>query len=96
MSHPIQGKLKDKLLVDLIEADVDMGFGLVDDAKAYKMSGQTELTSRALQNATTVLADIERRLCDVGEPASALFQPLIAELRNEIAEADQRTPDEEP
>jgi hypothetical protein len=96
VSHPVRGTVRDKLLVELTEADVEIGFGLVDDAKAYTASGQPELTARALQNAEAVLADIERRLHEMGESASAPFQQLIAELREQIAGVNRYAPEEEP
>ena len=85
MPHPIRGSSKDKILIELIEADVEIGFGLVDAAKGYRVSGQPELIFRVLQDAADVLADIERRLHELGDSESLPFHPLVAELRNEIA-----------
>ena len=95
VSHPVRGTARDKLQVELIEADVEIGFGLVDDARAYTASGQPELTARALQTAATVLADMERRLHEMGESASAPFQALIVGLREEIAEGKRGIPHNE-
>jgi hypothetical protein len=84
LTHPVRGKSKDKVLVELIEADVDIGFGLVDDAKVYRASGQAELTSRALQNAAGVLADVEERLKELEDfesgPPALWFQSCAARL----------------
>ena len=91
LSHPIGGELSDKVLIELIEADVDIGFGLVDDAKTYLVSGQSELIVRVLQDAAAVVSDIERRLQQMGDYESAAFHPLIAELRNEIAAVKSET-----
>ena len=85
MTHPVRGKLEDKILIELIEADVDIGFGLVDEARSYRASGQPELSSRVLQNAEDILADIERRLQRLGDSESAPFRLLVTALRNEIA-----------
>ena len=85
MSHPLKGKSKDKVLVELIEADVDIGFGLVDEAKTYLASGQPELMSRVLQDAAAVVADIECRLRQLGDSEARPFHPLLTELRSEIA-----------
>lgn len=85
LSHPIAGKPRDKVLIELIEADVEIGFSLVDDAKAYSASGEPELASRVLQEIAGVLADIECRLRQLGDFESGPFHPLLAELRNEIA-----------
>lgn len=67
---------------------MDIGFGLVDDAKAYRASGQAELTSRVLQEVAGVLADIEERLKRLGDSESGPFRLLVAELRSEIAAVD--------
>lgn len=77
-------KVADKIAIQLIEADVEMGFALVDEAKAYHDSGQMELSSRALLDVEGVVADIERRLKRLGDSDSGPFRPLVVELRNEI------------
>ncbi len=84
MPHPIGRKVSDKILVELIEADVEIGFALVDEAKAYHASGRQEFSARALQNAKDILADIESRLRQLDDSDSAPFLPLVAELRKEI------------
>ena len=42
-------KLAYKILVQLIEADVEIGFALVDEAKAYRAWGRPDCSSRVLQ-----------------------------------------------
>lgn len=91
MPHPKQRKLADKVLIQLIEADVEIGFGLVDEAKAYRASGHPEFCSRVLQDAEDVVLDIQHRLLRLGESESIPFQPLVTELRNEIAAVDRET-----
>lgn len=91
--HPITGKVADKILVGLIEADVEIGFGLVDEAKTYRDSAQLEFSSRALHDAEDILSDIERRLQRLGDSASEPFHLLVTELRNEIAAVERRHPD---
>jgi len=91
VAHPKRRKLADKILVQLIEADVDIGFGLVDEARAFHASGQPAFSSRALHDAEDVLADIVRRLQRLGESESVPFHPLVTELRNEIAAAERET-----
>ena len=83
--HPMRRKAADQVLVQLIEADVDIGFGLVDEARAYRAGGQAEFSSRALKNAEEVVAEIEQRLQHLGDSEAAPFLPLVTELRNEIA-----------
>jgi hypothetical protein len=89
LPHPRTRKLA--VLIDLIEADVDIGFALVDQAKASHASGQPEYSWRALQEATDIVADIERRLEQLGDSESRPFQPLVAELRKEIAAVRRET-----
>jgi hypothetical protein len=81
-----------QVLIQLIEADVDIGFGLVDDAKAYRIAGRSEFLARALLDASEIVADIERRLQQIGDSESAPFLPLLAELRSEIAAVDREEP----
>ena len=75
-------------LIQLIEADVDIGFSLVDEVRAYRLSGQPEFSARALENAIAIVADIEHRLQKLGKPAAEAFLPLLGELRTEIAAAE--------
>ena len=92
MAYPKRRKLADKILIQLIEADVDIGFGLVDEAKAFRASGQPEFSSRALQDAEDIISDIEHRLQRLGDSESGPFLPLVTELRNEIAAVERETP----
>ena len=85
-------KVADQVLIQLIEADVDIGFALLDEAKAYRLSGQSDFSSHALQQAKDIVVDIERRLQELGDSESVPFLPLVAELRNEIAAAKPETP----
>jgi hypothetical protein len=85
--------LADRILIQLIEADVETGFALVDEADAYRASGRPEFSSRALQDAATVLTDIERRLQRLDDSGAGPFHPLVTELRNQIAAVDRRPRD---
>ncbi len=85
MAHPARRKIADQVLIQFIEADVDIGFGLVDEARAYLHNGQPAYSSRALQNAESVVVEIEQRLRELGDSAALPFQPLLAELRSQIA-----------
>ncbi|HEX6880430.1 MAG TPA: hypothetical protein VF135_08710 [Terriglobales bacterium] len=89
MPQPKRRKVTDQVLIQLVEADVDIGFGLVDAAKAYRASGQVAFSSRALHDATEILDDIESRLKQLGQAESAPFLLLIGELRKEIAAAER-------
>ncbi len=89
MPDPKQRTLADRILIQLIEADVEMGFGLVDEAKAFRASGQSEFSSRALHDAEDVLVDIHKRLQRLSNLDSNPFRLLVTELRKEIAEVER-------
>jgi hypothetical protein len=89
MAHSKQRNMADKILIQLIEADVEIGFGLVDEANAFRASGNPEFRWRALQDVQEVIADIERRLERLGACESVPFHPLVTELRREVAAAEQ-------
>lgn len=91
MPQPTRRKAADQVRIQLVEADVDIGFALVDEAKAYFASGHPEFSSRALQQAAEIVFDIERRLERLGSSEAGPFQPLLAELRDEIAAAERET-----
>jgi len=90
--RPIRRKVADQVLIQLIEADVDIGFALLDQAKAYRLSGQSDFSAQALQQAKDIVIDIERRLQELGDSESVPFLPLVAELRNEIAAVKSEPP----
>ena len=92
MSHPMRRDVADKIAVQLIEADVEAGFALVDQARAYRAWGQPQFSSRVRQDAEEIVADIERRLKRLCDSESRPFQALVNELRNEIAVLE-REPD---
>jgi len=78
-------KLSDQVAVQLIEADVEGGFGLVDEARAYRAQGNCEFSAKALQEAEAMVADIERRLARLGDSEAVPFLAIVAELREQIA-----------
>jgi hypothetical protein len=90
MPQPMRRKVSEQVLVQLIEAEVESGFGLVDEAKAYRAQGNSEFSSRALQEAEAVVADIEERLAKLGDSDAAAFLPLVVELREQIAAAGRQ------
>ena len=77
----------DRIRVDLIEADVDMAFGLVDDALEGFHEGNRSYAHGALTEAEKVLLDIESRLGGLGPENSSPFGPLVDELRKAIRAA---------
>ncbi|ABF40359.1 hypothetical protein Acid345_1357 [Candidatus Koribacter versatilis Ellin345] len=88
MAH-LHRNAHDQALIQLIEADVDIGFSLVDEVRAYRLSGQPEFSVRAFQNAIEIVADIERRLQHLGGSGAEAFLPLLGELRDELAAVER-------
>ena len=78
----------ERVRLDLIEADVDMAFGLVDDARDEFREGNQIYAQRALVDARRALADIETRLRELGSDRSSPFGPRVEELRKFIKEAE--------
>jgi hypothetical protein len=73
--------------VQLVEADVEAGFSLVDDAASQHCRGNLDFSKRALEQAEAILRDIEQRLVQLGLEESEPFLPLVDELRREISTA---------
>lgn len=90
MSHPVGAPLRDRMDVEFVEADVEIGFNLVDMAAQELDSGNQTLASRLLEDAEGVFQDIGQRLEKTGAGSRASFGPLVAELRKSIDVARQR------
>jgi hypothetical protein len=88
MSDTQPHRPSDRIRVELIEADVDMAFGLVDDALEEFHDGNVEYARAALGDAERVLTDIEARLGNVSAADSAPFGPLVDELRKSLRAAE--------
>jgi len=91
MSHPMRRNVADKNAVQFIEADVEAGFALVDEARAYRASGQPQFSSRVRRDAQEIIADIERRLQWLDDSDARPFHSLLTELRNEVAALEMGT-----
>ena len=88
MTNAHNHRASDRVRVELIEADVDMVFGLVDDAREEFHQGNPEFARSALDDAQRVLSDIEDRLRKIDEEHAAPFGPLVDELRKSIHAAE--------
>ena len=77
--------LRDRIEVGFIEADVEIGFSLVDLADEQSKCGNSASVARILHDADDVLDDIGRRLSRLAVADQASFGPLVAELRRELA-----------
>lgn len=84
--------MQDRIRQELIEADVEQGFSLVDMAEEEAVGGNYEGVSNILQAAERVLRNIEQRLSSLQEVDASPFLPLVAELRRAIVCARSHNP----
>ena len=84
MTDEHQHRAAQHIRVELIEADLEIGFGLVDSALGELRIGNLPFARRALEDAEKVLIDIEQRLQELDAEQSRLFGPPIDELRRSV------------
>lgn len=77
-------RLRHRIPVEFVEADVEIGFSLVDLAEDEFSVGNPAAASRALQDAEDILSDIQQRLLRLRTSESQPFGPLVGELRRAI------------
>jgi ferredoxin len=92
MSRATGPRSSDRIAIELVEADCEIGFGLVDVAEAESKSGDRESAARVLDDADLVILDIEQRLRRLSERNRTPFGPLLGELRREIQRARRHVP----
>jgi len=86
--HP--HRAAERIRVELIEADVEIGFGLVDSALGELHAGNLPFARRALQDAEKVLIDIEECLQGLDAEQSRPFGLLVDELRKAVHAAESK------
>lgn len=91
MSHAFRSSC-DRFPVELVEADVEIGFNLADMAELESGLGNRGFASRVLLNAENVFRDIEQRLPRLGDRDRGCFGPLVAELRRKIDQVKMLNP----
>jgi len=84
MANPHNHRVSHRIRVDLVEADVDMAFSLVDDARAAYHQGNVAFACAALEDASKVMIDIEQRLATLDARRRGPFGPLLEELRKSL------------
>lgn len=87
VSQSTRGRIRDRVLTELVEADVEIGFSLVDIAASELSDGNLAFGRKALREAESVVVDVEQRLPGLGSVSSEAFRPLVDELHREIEEA---------
>ena len=80
----VQGSPLRRIEVEFVEADVEIGFSLIDLAREEWQRGHTATVARVLHDTDDVLRDIEQRLCRLQNIDRACFGPLVAELFREV------------
>ena len=75
---------------ELVEADFEIAFSLVDMVHEQTEEGDLACATRALHVADDVFLDIERRLQLMKSPDQQSFDPLVGELRRALALAKSR------
>ncbi len=90
MTDEHQDPAAERIRVELIEADVEIGFGLVDSALGELHAGNLPFAQRALQDAEKVLIDIGQRLQELDAQHSRPFGPLVDELRRAVHAAESK------
>ena len=81
-----------RMAIELVEADCEIAFGLVDIAEMEADAGDRALAVRALDDADKVVLDIEQRLVRLAERNRMPFGPLVCELRRQIKRARRHVP----
>lgn len=88
MSH--REPASERISKELIEADFEIAFSLVDMVHEETEDGDLASAGRALHDADDVFLDIERRLRLIKSFDQQSFVPLVEELRRAIALAKSR------
>lgn len=88
MAYPGAGVRR--VSVDVLEADADIGFSLVDMAEAERRIEDFVAASRALQEAENVYSGIKVRMARLSGEQCAGLEGLLGELRRAIDAARQR------
>ena len=91
MPHPLGSPVRDRVSTQLVEADIEIGFNLVDMAETECDAGNSFAARRVLEDADCVLKDIEQRLQRLGLGERGSFEPLVREVRREIDLAKLRS-----
>ncbi len=79
--------MPNRALRELIEADIEQVFSLVDMAEEQAVLRNFQSGTQILQAAEKVFADIEQRMRPLGSDDASPFLPLLAELRRAIENA---------
>jgi len=85
MSGTHRIRVDERITRELIEADVEIAFNLIDLSQTELERGDRPAALRVLQDSEDVFRDIERRLTLIGEVKSQPFSSLVEELKRQTA-----------
>jgi hypothetical protein len=91
MHPPYDAPLPVRVRVELVEADVEIVFNLLDMAEAAIGLGDIGTARDVLKEAERVFSDIGLRLKQLGALETLPFLPLVEELRRALDKAESRT-----
>ena len=69
---------------ELIEADFEIAFNLIDLSQVELECEDRPAATRVLADAGDIFRDIERRLILIGDGKSLPFRPLVEELKRQL------------
>ena len=90
MSHAYREPASARIPRELIEANFEIAFNLIDLGQMELDERDSSWAARAVHDAEDVLLDIERRLELLGAINRLPFDPLFGELKRQIALAKSR------
>jgi hypothetical protein len=90
MPYSPDSSISERIRIELIEADIEQAFGLVDLAQTEAAGGDTPSSCRVLNDAERVFLDMELRLTQLGPEGAKPFILLVVELRRSIEQARLR------
>jgi hypothetical protein len=88
MSGTYRQPVAERITRELIEADFEIAFNLIDLSQVEVERGDRPSASRVLQDADDIFRDIERRLTLIGDVKSQPFLSLVEELKRQMARAE--------
>jgi hypothetical protein len=90
MSGTHRTPVAERITRELIEADFEIAFNLIDLSQVELDRADRPSASRVLHDAEDIFRDIERRLALIGEVKSQPFHSLVGELKRQLALAESK------
>ena len=91
MSQSDYRRVPERIPAELIEADIEIAFSLVDMAEECLRERDVISAGRVLRDADDVLLDIRRRVAALCSEKRWPFDPLLGEVNRAIALAKSHT-----